>query len=388
MVAVDHLVLLFISLLSAVAALDDIKVGTRLLRNKVQPRSSFLQQKGSVVVDSQLDFAAQIAAQKKKDSVRRNEQLEDWKDGHQRVQSTLSPKELDQMSAGISKDTYQATLNSFLDASGKSRYVKDEGNQLAAKYLATKFQAAGFTVSFIPEGKPGLRNVVAFKKGSELGHETALFGAHYDSVNYKTPGVDAPGVDDNGSGTACLLSIAEALKGHTPKRSIALVGFNSEEEGLLGSHAFVQSVVEKKEHPELGDIKAAIIADEVAFPGRKQFSNQAIFETVGTVGGVQSLIDTFAHSVNESDGSTVSGFSVNNWGFGSDHMSFLNAGIPAMLLIERDDEWHADEFAHSSQDVFQPSEVGALSMDYGARMTRLGLRSFAQLANPATAKPQ
>lgn len=325
-----------------------------------------------------VDVDLALATQKQRDAVRRNENLQDWQDHRQAVQSKLSSSDLDRMAQGISPDAYKATLNDFINAAGNSRYVQDPGNQLAAEYIAKKFQEAGFTVSHVPEGRPGTRNVVGFKKGTDLSHETVLFGAHFDSVNYKTPGVDAPGVDDNGSGSASLLALSNALKDHSPRRSIALVAFNSEEEGLLGSKAFVESVIKKKEHPELENIKAALIADEVAFPGRKQYKNQAIFETVGSVNGVQSLVDTFAHSVQDSDGA-VSGFKVNYDGFGSDHMEFLNVGVPAMLLIERDDEWHAAKVGHSSLDTFKD---GDLSMDYGARMTRLGLRSLAKLANP------
>jgi len=282
------------------------------------------------------------------------------------------------MTAGITTDSYKDTLSSFIAGTGKSRHINDPGNQRAIDYITEKFKAAGFTVQIVPEGETSTRNVVAFKKGTDLGHETALFGAHFDSVNHRVPGGDAPGVNDNGSGVASLLSVAEALKGHTSRRSIAVVALNSEEQGLLGSAAFVHSVVTKKEHPELGDIKAAIIADEVSFPGRKEYTNQAIFETDGKVEGSEALVDTLAHNVDDPSGS-VSGFKVNYNGFGSDHMSFLNANVPALLLIERDDEWHAEKYGHSSLDTFDAD----LSMEYGAKMTRLGLRSFAQILNPA-----
>jgi Zn-dependent M28 family amino/carboxypeptidase len=370
MVAIGHLVLLASSLAFSASAIDDKKVVTKL--RKADPQGSFLQKES---VDTDLA----LVTQKQRDAVRRNENLVPWSDGGKEVKSQMKSEQLDQLDGSVSSDSYKATLDDFLSAAGKSRYVKDPGNQAASDYLVKKFQEAGFTVSHVPEGRPGTSNVVAFKQGTDLGHETVLFGAHYDSVNYKTPGVDAPGVDDNGSGVACLLSVAEAMKGQTPRRSMAFVGFNSEEEGLLGSAALVNSVVYKKEHPELGTIKAAIIADEVAFPGRKQFKNQAIFETLGSVEGTQSLVDTFAHTVGDPDGE-ISGFKVNYDGFGSDHMSFLNAKIPAMLLIERDDEWHAAKVGHSSMDNF---DDGHLSMDYGAKMTRLGLRSFAKLANPS-----
>lgn len=58
-----------------------------------------------------------------------------------------------------------------------------------------------------------------------------LIGAHYDTV----PG--SPGADDNGSGVAVLLMLAELLSQHQPARSVHCVAFDLEEYGLLGSQA-------------------------------------------------------------------------------------------------------------------------------------------------------
>merc|ERR1719217_1122500 len=138
-------------------------------------------------------------------------------------------------------------------------------------------------------------NVACFKKGTDpaLSQETIVIGAHYDSVNWRenlpTGMKNAPGIDDNGSGTAALFMIAKALQNHDSKRSILLVGFNAEEEGLLGSKAFVPEVLKSGEY---GELKYAIIADEIAFPGRKEmgFDRKAIFETVGRVKGTETIV--------------------------------------------------------------------------------------------------
>merc|ERR1719160_3105 len=103
---------------------------------------------------------------------------------------------------------------------------------------------------------------------------------------------------------------------------------------------------------------------------------KCIFETHERVQGTNALLDTMAHQVEDSNG-PVAGFVVNKHGFGSDHMSFLDNGIPAVLLIERDDEWHADTKGHSRDDNWDD-----LNMDYGASMTRLMYRTAMTLANP------
>ncbi len=62
-----------------------------------------------------------------------------------------------------------------------------------------------------------------------------LVGAHYDTV----PG--SPGADDNASGVAVLLAIAELLAAKPPRRPVYLVAFDLEEYGLVGSTTCAQS---------------------------------------------------------------------------------------------------------------------------------------------------
>ena len=90
------------------------------------------------------------------------------------------------------------------------------------------------------------RNVVAAIEGSDarLKNEWVIVSAHFDHN-----GADGTqifnGADDNGSGTVCLIEIAEAYAlaaetGRRPKRSVLFAAWNSEERGLLGAWAFTE----------------------------------------------------------------------------------------------------------------------------------------------------
>jgi hypothetical protein len=91
------------------------------------------------------------------------------------------------------------------------------------------------------------RNVVAVLEGSEpaLHDEAVLVGAHYDHLGRGDEGsvLDGraihPGADDNASGTAALLEIAEHLAAASPRprRTVIFAAFTAEEKGLLGSTA-------------------------------------------------------------------------------------------------------------------------------------------------------
>jgi hypothetical protein len=84
-------------------------------------------------------------------------------------------------------------------------------------------------------------NVIGFLPGSDpqLQQETLVLGAHYDHFG-KQGGILFPGADDNASGTAVLLEVARLLTGKfRTKRSIIFIAFAGEEQGLLGSKAYI-----------------------------------------------------------------------------------------------------------------------------------------------------
>jgi len=86
------------------------------------------------------------------------------------------------------------------------------------------------------------RNVLASLPGSdsELGKEVVIIGAHLDHVSGNEDTI-YNGADDNASGIAGLLAIAEAFAAspERPRRSILFAAWNAEERGLLGSYYYV-----------------------------------------------------------------------------------------------------------------------------------------------------
>jgi len=130
---------------------------------------------------------------------------------------------------------------------------RGQGARKTAEYLASQFQAAGwkpillggksFLQPFtqIPEVGPGA-NVIALWEGSDpqLAREYILLGAHFDHLGVRE-GELHPGADDNASGTSALLAAARLLplRKTPPRRSILLVGFDQEEDGLLGARHFL-----------------------------------------------------------------------------------------------------------------------------------------------------
>lgn len=91
------------------------------------------------------------------------------------------------------------------------------------------------------------QNVLARLQGSDprLREQVVVVGAHFDHIGVVN-GQIYPGADDNASGTAGLLEIAEAFSEmpRKPRRSVLFIAFGAEELGLLGSEYYVENPVE------------------------------------------------------------------------------------------------------------------------------------------------
>ena len=85
-----------------------------------------------------------------------------------------------------------------------------------------------------PESRPQV-NVIAELPGTNTAN-VVMAGAHLDSVQA------GPGINDNGSGSASLLELAEQLANHIPQNTVRLAWWGAEESGLLGSTAYVASL--------------------------------------------------------------------------------------------------------------------------------------------------
>ena len=191
----------------------------------------------------------------------------------------------------------------------------------------------------IKESFKTARNVVAILEGSDpaLRKEHVIIGGHYDHVGWGHFGSLTqhwdrihPGADDNASGTAGLLTIAEgfaALK-TPPQRSILFVHFSAEEKGLLGSRWYVN-------HPAR-PLESAVAMFNLDMIGRNDAS------VVSVVGDRRSgALDEAVQRVN---GASLKMTINHDAGAGierSDHYFFGRMGVPALSLFSgTHDDYH------------------------------------------------
>lgn len=226
------------------------------------------------------------------------------------------------------------------------------------RFLQDTFQALGLVTCSHTFGYGGekLTNIIGYVPGT--GTDTVTVGAHYDSI----PAVGvAPGAEDNGSGLAVLLMLAEAFKKSNvvPRKTVYFVAFAGEEQGMRGSSAFVDELVnpsgaipkkcqalsqspsfmQKNAHHE------AIIMDEVGWQSSKLEGPTVNLEAYDWA---SDILEHLAQSSSMHNGEDLTVIHSSN-PFGSDHMSFLGRSMPAVLTINGDDEAYPNY--HQSTDT-------------------------------------
>lgn len=133
-----------------------------------------------------------------------------------------------------------ALVKAIADALGveDSFLAAPEGKPLLPRALPASIE---ITTRFQAEEMPPTYNVLGILEGADptLKDEYVAFGAHYDHLPASTDGTVFNGADDNASGTAAILEVAQALTaGPRPKRSTLILFFTAEEIGLYGSTYF------------------------------------------------------------------------------------------------------------------------------------------------------
>ena len=118
-------------------------------------------------------------------------------------------------------------------------------NEAAAGFLAKEAKKYGFktTIREFEVGSRTVRVVEALKLGTKKPNEWISFIAHYDAV--ASVGVSVQAAYDDGSGTNMLRYFGKAFSKVKTNRTIALLWFDAEENGLVASQAYAEWLKEK-----------------------------------------------------------------------------------------------------------------------------------------------
>ena len=261
----------------------------------------------------------------------------------------------------VSRQSYEADLKRLVQF--KTRNSIGPEFAAACDFVDQQLSSLGYTTSRQPiqvDGSPS-QNVIAVRTGSgPASRGVVLVSAHLDSINHEGSATSpAPGADDDGSGSAGVIEIARALKDHQGKHDLKLVLFGGEEQGLFGSKKFVASMTPAAR----AKVRAVVHMDMIA-------SLNSASPTVLLEGAAvsQRIIDGLAAAASTYTGLMVQ-TSLNP--FNSDHVPFIQKGVPAVLTIEGTDD--ANHAIHSARDT-----LDRLNFDLALEILRMNTAFVAE----------
>jgi photosystem II stability/assembly factor-like uncharacterized protein len=211
----------------------------------------------------------------------------------------------------------------------------------------------------------GWKNVVCDVPGRREAESQYLVTAHYDSISDE-PMRLAPGADDNGSGVVAALAVARALADVEFERTVRVVLFAGEEQGLVGSRDYARRAKARGD-----DIRGVVNMDMVGYVGRGPddatlfYKDDSAWMHADAARAARLYVPelTFAGENNP--------FRAN-----SDHYSFWQQGYPAVYLYE-DSSNGTYPYYHKTTDTMDHLSPTFIAMN--ARLTAAAVASWAGL---------
>ena len=265
------------------------------------------------------------------------------------VRIMVSPRTADELFRGTG-----FSLEDYLSKSAVS-YIKPQADMKGKKIFLKTTVITEFVL---------VRNVIGIIEGKDPS-QIIVAGAHYDHMGMWN-GYVWNGADDNGSGTVGIMTIAKAIMetGVKPEKTIIIALWAAEEEGLLGSRHFVTNLPFPVQNIWL-NLNFDMISRYVS---EKEYKKISMVYT-DTYPGFKTMTENHLKSygidldVEYQPSSNPPG--------GSDHRSFVDAGIPIMRFKPGNREEY-----HTPQD-----DISTVDWDIMLKIVRIGFANIWELAN-------
>jgi Zn-dependent M28 family amino/carboxypeptidase len=284
--------------------------------------------------------------------------------------------DLERAAQGITAAEMHAWIARIADDSARGRDTPSTELDKAADVIAARFGALGLRPFFADgylqrfpfDGGTG-PNVAALLQGrdADLRHDYVIVVAHLDGKGITTAPVELDsirnGADDNASGVAAVLEVAEAMvaAGVPPRRSVVFLVVSGEEYGMVGSRYFVAQ-------------DATIVSHTAGALNFDMISRNAPDSLY--VGGLtaSTMGDLLLTALGDHPSLGLALVDIRSGG--SDHLAFWERGVPFLMFHSG---LHSDYHAVTD-------EVARVDAEKAARVARLGFYA-AWAAAEADARP-
>jgi hypothetical protein len=248
-------------------------------------------------------------------------------------------------------------------------------------------------------------NAVAIQRGTERPNDVVIITGHIDSrvSDVMDFAKDAPGANDDGSGTAAVLEAARVLSKRKFPGTIVYAALSGEEQGLLGGKILADyakaqgwNVIANLNNDIIGnscgsdgvcnDKAVRVFSEGPRWQGREELAAD-----IRSKGGendspsrnLSRFLDTLAERLHGDIGLDVMPIWRNDrFGRGGDHTEFLNAGYPAVrfsVAVEDYDHQHQD--LRTENGTKYGDTIDEMDFPYLAKVTKLNVAALAWLAS-------
>lgn len=281
----------------------------------------------------------------------------------------ITDPEIEEIVSHVSQAEYTAYIQRLQDF--VTRYSFTDSCRAAEQWAINEFESLGFETELFPFSYDVYTwyNAIGRKEGLVYPDSIYIIIGHIDATS-ENPNFSAPGAEDNGSGSACVLEAARVLSQYDFNCTIEFILVSGEEQGLIGSEAYA-------EYCYLNGLNVAGVLnfDMIAYEGgygwdTNIFSDQTFPAEVALADLLAFLTDEYsiAYSIR-----------VNTIGpqYGSDHYYFSYYGFPAPFSIDAQ-LWDAPDWYpwyHTTDDV-----ITNLDLDYATEVVKGGVATLAIVA--------
>ena len=238
----------------------------------------------------------------------------------------------------------ETAANELIAASGKTvAQVRDAVRSRRASSF-TVDTTVRMSVSLTPVHEVQASNVVGLLRATGPDAQRAvLIGGHLDGVGTDPNGTVFAAANDNASGPAIVIEVARAMAAHKAelRRSVVFVAFSGEEEGYLGSEAYVARTAASPGRIE--SLVAMLNLDVIGCCG----------DTLESSNESSALVDR----IRAAAGKAGIPFRASGSG-GSDQQSFAKRGVPAALILWSDYILHVTADTVAKVDVAHLQKAG------------------------------
>lgn len=276
-----------------------------------------------------------------------------------------------QMVQTVSLDSLLVTLQRLQNY--RTRYTYSPKCDTAAWYLHGRLVAFGlpavYDVYLAGTQRDTSYNVIATVTGQVRPESIVIICGHFDSYS-NTPYTSAPGADDNGTGTAVVIEAARILSNYQFRYTIKFIAFSGEEQWMLGSYHWVDSVAVPQQMKIAGVYNFDMIA-YTAYDSTRMYVNRNTAST---------SLAVLAESANVQYNIGLNLINYLDEDCAGDNTPFWDHGYKAVFALE-DSEWGiwngSNPHYHTTHDT-----IGILTLGQVLRGAKLGVACVSAMAGP------